>query len=390
MAAAAHLLGADVEVVKRGVAKSAIDLSGLRRGSGAGVELFVRTLEVDLRRSGWFVVAAKGRGGIAVLGSCDESGGEVVTKLKLMNTATSGCYFSKTFREKRGRARRLAHVVADEIVWAVKKRRGIASTQIVMIGSVAGRKNLYVCDADGGNLTRITKKGRVCIAPTWGADGKSLFYTSFHGGYPDVYEIDLTTHRRRRVAAYPGLNVGADISGDGRSMVLTLSKDGNPDLYVLDLGNGRLSRLTRTRYAAEASPSWSPDGRHLVYVSDKSGSPQLYVAARGGGKTARITFRGSENVAPDWGPDGRIAYSSKRGGRYQICVMDPNKREVKQVTSQYVDHEDPSWARNGRHIVCSRTVGYSSDLYVLDTMGDEPIRLTTMQGSWYSPAWSPR
>jgi TolB protein len=239
-------------------------------------------------------------------------------------------------------------------------------------------------------MLQLTRQGAICLAPSWGPDAKSLVYTSFHGGFPDVYRIDLRNNRRTRIAGYPGLNAGAKISPDGGCMVLTLSKDGNPELYIMHLRSRRLTRLTRTRRAAEASPAWSPDGKRIVFVSDKSGSPQLYVVARSGGEQRRVTFRGSENVAPDWGPDGRIAYSSRRGGRYHICVLDPSGRaQPEQFTHDSADHEDPAWAPDGRHIVYVRTVRYSSELYVLDTLGDDEIRLTAVQGDWYSPAWSP-
>ena len=169
-----------------------------------------------------------------------------------------------------------------------------------------------------------------------------------------------------------------------------LSKDGNPELYVRHLDGDRLTRLTRTAYAAEASPSWSPDGKQIVFVSDRSGSPQLYVVGHTGGQARRVSFRGSENVAPDWGPSGSIACSSRRGGRYQICTVDLVSGEKRQLTSGDADYEDPSWAPDGRHIVCARTSGFHSDLYVLDVLGDPPLRLTNLAGEWYCPAWSPK
>jgi TolB protein len=158
----------------------------------------------------------------------------------------------------------------------------------------------------------------------------------------------------------------------------------------MDLRTRRLTRLTKTGQAAEASPNWSPDGRQIVFVSDRVGRPHLYVLSSHGGQEKRLTFRGRENVAPSWGPDGRIAYSSRREGRYHICVTDPRTGADTQLTSDYVDHEDPSWAADGRHIVYTRTEGYRSDVYVLDTMGDPQVRLTRLQGDWYSPAWSSR
>jgi TolB protein len=88
--------------------------------------------------------------------------------------------------------------------------------------------------------------------------------------------------------------------------------------------------------------------------------------------------------------DGRIAFSSRRFGHYQICVWDPAKRKEAQITTDGADYESPSWAPDGRHIACARTVGYNSDVYILDTLGDAPVRLTRYQGEWYAPNWSRR
>ena len=381
----------DVTVVKPGGIKTAIDLSGMRPAGGEAAQAFCQTLEADLNRSGWFIVT-RGSAALSVQGVSETAGGTLSVACRLIDSARPGNSFKRKYSVEAANARVLAHQVADEIVKAVKGVQGIASTRIAMIGSGGGRKDLYLCDADGGRLVQVTRQGAVCLAPSWSPTADAVFYTSFHKGFPDVYRIDLSSRRRTRVAGYPGLNTGADISADGRSMALTLSKDGNPELYVMDVARGRLTRLTKTRRAAEASPSWSPDGSRMVYVCDSSGSPQLYIMSRSGGQARRVSFRGNENVAPDWGPDGRIVYSSRREGRYQICVIDPDAttRVEDQITRDFVDHEDPSWAPDGRHVVYARTARYESSLYILDTLGDPEIRLTTMKGDWYSPAWSPQ
>ncbi|MBM4143429.1 MAG: hypothetical protein FJ225_07565 [Lentisphaerae bacterium] len=378
---------ADVEVIKAGAVKSAIDLSGLRCSGEAG-SVFQRTLENDLRLSGWFTIA---RGGAAVAadGTCAGGGGALRLDCQVRHASSGRVYVRRSDQGAADDARRMAHALADEIVRAVTGKRGIASTRIVTVGRRAGRKDIYMCDADGGNLRQITRDGVVCLAPSWSPTGEFIVYTAFLKGFPDVYRIDMNGFRRTRVAGYPGLNAGADVSPDGRRIVLTLSKDGNPDLYVLGLGGGQAARVTRTRFAAEASPSWSPDGRSIVFVSDNSGSPQLYVTGAGGGGYQRITLRGTENVAPDWGPDGRIAYSSRRGGKYRVCVIDQSGGGDTEIAADHADYEDPSWAPDGRHIVCSRTENYRSALVMLDTLGDSPIQLLAVEGDWYSPAWSP-
>ena len=378
----------DGEIVKSGAVKSNINLSGFRSAGGVSA-VFLETLKADLIRSGWFAVVESSSGSLEILGSCVEAGQSLKVQCTVGSTSTHRRYLHESYTGRKADVHRLAHRLADEIVWAVRGVKGISSSRIVMIGSRAEGKDVYMCDYDGKNIFRVTKEGAVCLAPSWGAGGKTLVYTSFHGGFPDVYIMDLESNIRRKLASYPGLNAGADISPDGSSMVLTLSKDGNPDLYIMKLRSGRITRLTRTKYAAEASPSWSPDGKRIVFVSDKSRSPQLYIISARGGEHRRITFSGSQNVAPDWGPGGEIAYSSRTEGRYHICVIDPDTGRVRKLTKEYVDHEDPSWAPDGRHIVFTRTQSYQSHVYILDTMGDPPVRLTTLSGQWHSPSWSP-
>ncbi|MDD5521019.1 MAG: hypothetical protein PHI84_09400 [Kiritimatiellae bacterium] len=379
---------AQVVVSKAGSPKCALDLSGFRCSDGPSEALFRQVLGDDLKRSGWFDVIKNGKGSFSVQGTCREAGGNLTVRCQVDNMLNGAVAMSKSYDGKGAQSRKLAHTVADDIVWAIKKVKGIASTRIALVGNRGGKKNIYICDADGANMMQITHDNVICRFPEWSPDMTKLIYTAYLSGYPDVYMINLSSYERRTISSSPGLNAGAAFSPDGRRIALVLSKDGNPDLYVISSSGGNLVKITRTPYASEASPSWSPDGEQIVYVSDKSGSPQLYVVGSGGGEPRRVSWKGSENVSPDWGPDGRIVCTSRREGKYQICVLDPSSKKEEQVTTDWADHEDPSWAPDGRHIVCSKTSNYHSDLYILDTLGDHPVRLTTIQGEWYSPAWS--
>lgn len=87
--------------------------------------------------------------------------------------------------------------------------------------------------------------------------------------------------------------------------------------------------------------------------------------------------------------NGYIAFSSRIGGRYRIAMINPATKNLKLVETDYADYEDPSWAPDGRHIVCSRTSQYRSSIYLLDTLKDSHVALISGSGDWVSPACSP-
>jgi TolB protein len=380
---------AQVRVIKAMNEVSALDISRFIGQSDGAPAVFRQTLEADLKASGWFSLTGGDRAEFSLLGEAALAGASLEVRCEAYNVASREKLLGKTYKTTDREARRLAHKVADNIILALTGRQGMASTRILLIGNRTGKKEVYLCDADGQNLRQLTRDNTISMAPKWSPDGSRFVYTSFRSKFPDVYLVNLDTGDRKCIANYPGLNASAAFSPDGREVALILSKDGNPDLYIKDMDGGDLTRLTSTRRAAEASPAWSPDGRQIVFVSDRSGTPQLYVMDRSGGEPRRLTSRGSQNVDPDWGANGYIAYCSYIGS-YQIFVMNPATMEFKQVTREDANYEDPSWAPDGRHIVCTRTTNYRSRIFMIDTLGGSliPLLPDSERGDWVAPNWS--
>jgi TolB protein len=386
----APLLHAQVRVAKSVDRKITIDLSGIRTAGDAASQTFLQTLEKDLRLSGW-LDPVRGGGEIRVNGTAAQSGGDLKAGCQVVRLNDQSILLSRNYSMQTAQTRALAHRMADDIILAVTGHKGMASMRIAVVGNKTGKKELYLCDSDGGNMRPLTDKNGIVVGPNWSPDGNSIVYTSYMKNFPDIYRLDLNSSRWKILASYGGLNTGAAISPDGKDLALILSKDGNPELYIKNLSSGKLTRLTNSPRAAEASPDWSPDGSQLVYTSDQNGTgrPQLYIISRQGGTPKRISSGGTENVAPDWGPNGLIACASRQGGRYVIAVIQPSNGQTAYLAADGADYEDPSWAPDGRHIVAARTVKYQSSLYLLDTVSDRPVALLDGGGGWYAPACSP-
>jgi TolB protein len=387
---AVSVASSQVRVTKAMNEVSSLDISQFVGQSGGAPAVFRQTLEADLKASGWFSLAGSGRAEFSLLGEAAMAGAGLEVRCEAYNVASREKLLGKTYHTTDREVRQLAHKVADDIVLALTGQKGMASTRILLIGNRTGKKEVYLCDADGQNLRQLTRDNTISMAPKWSPDGTRFVYTSFRSRFPDVYLVNMDTGDRKCIANYPGLNTSAAFSPDGREVALILSKDGTPDLYIKDLAGGDLTRLTHTPHAAAASPAWSPDGRQIVFVWDRSGTPQLYVMDRSGGEPRRLTSRGSQNVDPDWGANGYITYCSFIGRIYQIFVMNPSTMELKQVTREDANYEDPSWAPDGRHIACVRTANYRSRIFMIDTLAGSliPLLPDSERGDWVAPSWS--
>jgi TolB protein len=371
-----------ITITKQGAKKDSVSLAGLR-ASGVNGQLFVQTLKRDLELSGWFKLSSGNDGTISVVGALIETGSGVQSSCKVawpgknLNWARTAASSTEV--------RQAAHALADEMVEQIKKEKGIASTRIVFInrrGSNNG--DVYVCDADGGGMYQVTHDSAGVIGPQWGVNRNDLIYTSLKPGYPMLMRQTIGGGRKT-LANFKGLNTGGAFSPDGRRIALILSYQGNAELYVLDLGTSKVARMTNTPLGAESSPCWAPDGRSIIYVSDTAKSPQLYVVDVESRVSKRLTLKGSQNVNPSWSSKGKICYATLRGGTFQIAMMNPaGDASSEIVPGQPEGCEDPSWALDGRHIICSAR----NTLYILDTLGDPAVRLINASGNWRSPDWS--
>lgn len=370
-----------IQVVKQGAQKDSVSLDSIRT-SGPKGRYFVNNLLRDLELSGWY--RPHPGGSVKVAGSISEGGGAIRTALSVTAPGKRFDWNRSATGDKAIRA--CAHALSDMIVEEIAGKKGFASTKIVFVNRLGRNKaDLYTCDANGMGAARVTQDNVACVGPRWSPDGADIYYTSFLRGYPEIFKFTPASRTRKPLASFRGLNTGAALSPDGRRVALILSYQGNPELYILNRGNGFLLRMTKTPRASEASPCWSPDGGTIVYVSDVTGKPQLYAVNVKSRVSRRLTYKGSENVSPDFSRDGQLAWISKRANGNNVYRMNFSAGES---SAEPVDApwgaEDPSWAVDNRHLVCHA----GGTLYILDTMGDEPVRLFSHPGNWMSPDWS--
>jgi len=336
---------------------------------------YARCLKKNLELSGLFVV--QGSGAVKVTGTPGVS-----VRVEGLGKALTSTESVADARSARMAARRLSDAMCE----AFGGQKGFALDKIAFINR-KGSDNAELCLAypDGFDIRQLTSDAKAALGPRW-KNPNELYYISYRSNSPQVYSFDINASTRRPLwpKGVRGLSSPAVVSPDGSKVAIVASFQGNPDLYVLS--GTRFTRLTNTPSASEGCPSWSPDGTKIVYVSDMSRRQHLYIVDVATKESRRLTYKGRDNVEPDWGRDGRIAYITKRGGS-QIAVIDPAEGEAStELLTEPADWEHPSWSRDMRHIVASR----SNALFIVDSFkdGDAPRQMFVANGNWIDPTWS--
>ena len=270
-----------------------------------------------------------------------------------------------------GSRRRLAQQTVDAIIqknFKELKVKGFCSTKIAFCAQTAsGVKNIYTCDIDGGDIQQITNYNALCVEPCWFPDGNSIGYSKYNRAGMDVIQTMLNPKRSRVLTSFRGINSGAAISPDGRNLAVILSPDHKVDLYVMPTGRGGVRRRLTSGISVEASPCWSPDGREIAFVSDETGVPKINIISIDGRNRRVLKALGSDAVTPDWSSDNKIVYATRIQGVYTIAVYDLKTGENTRITDEPGVWESPAWAADNRQVVCKRSDGRRSALYVIDS-----------------------
>ncbi len=168
--------------------------------------------------------------------------------------------------------------------------------RVAMILSKAGSPDVYVCNADGGGLLRLTATPEDESTPCWSQDGEWIYYATKAGGRRMLSKVPATGGQSSRVSMPGILNpTSPSISPDGKWLAFT-EQGRDFSICVMPAGGGAVTELV-----AGEDPSWSPNSRTLVYARRESGRRVLSlldVPTKQYKDISRITA--GSNSQPSW------------------------------------------------------------------------------------------
>jgi len=318
--------------------------------------------------------------------------------LRLYNVRARQQIFAKEYTGSAANPRLYAHTMSDELHESQRSLRGVARTKLAfssdrnreaVVGTVEKRdvKEIYVTDYDGANPRRITINRALNVFPHWSPDARSIIYTSYRTGVPDILISNIYAGTMETPTKGAGQNWLPVFSPDGKRIAFTSNRDGNPELYVMNRDGSDLRRLTNNP-EIDTTPTWSPAGTQIAFTSGRSGTPQIYMIGADGAGLRRIS---QESYAdrPTWSPApyNEIAFSARSGPGFDIKVLNIGTGETRQITFGEGTNESPAWSPNGRHLAFMSTRAGRSQIFTVDRDGRN-LRQITRDGNNQTPNWS--
>lgn len=169
-------------------------------------------------------------------------------------------------------------------------------------------------------------------------------------------------------------------------------RDGdNFEIYVMDANGANQTRLTRGN-SDNLWPDWSPQGDKIVFSSQEgTGDADIYVMNAGGSNQKRLTIGTADDESPAWSNKGdKIAFDSGATdtGDLDIYVMDADGSNPTALTNTGLNGT-PAWSPDDAKIAFASSGDGNLDVYVMNADGSDQKRLTFDTGDDFSPRWSP-
>jgi TolB protein len=258
---------------------------------------------------------------------------------------------------------------------------------LVSTGSASGPGRIAFASTLDGDLHWIAPDGSAAhrlargVDPAWSPDGRKLVFVRAH----DLYVMDADGSHVRR------------LTRDRRSASPAWSPDGKTIAFVrgtginvFRLGGGPARRITNPG-GQDRSPAWSPDGRTIVFARFSEAlehtigdNYELWTVRPDGSRGTRLTLNFLDDEEPAWSPDGRLIAFTRYG---DVWTMRRDGKGARRLTRGPANDREPAWSPDSRRIAFVSDRAGADALYVMSTDGSGRRRIPHTEGA-ADPAWA--
>ncbi|EDY21154.1 peptidase M28 [Chthoniobacter flavus Ellin428] len=211
--------------------------------------------------------------------------------------------------------------------------------------------DIYSCNQDGTQMVNLTNSPGYDAEGSFSPDGKQIVFCSLRAAFPlekltpeqraryekdpayfgDIYLMNADGSNVRRLTDAPGYDGGPFFSPDGARIIWRHFDESGmfADVWTMKLDGSDKHRVTDFKSMSWA-PFYHPSGKYIIFTSNKLGFTnfELYIVdVNGDHEPVRVTYTDGFDGLPVFSPNGKkISWTSGRtsDGKSQIFLADWN------------------------------------------------------------------
>ncbi len=264
-----------------------------------------------------------------------------------------------------------------------------------------GTSDIYIIDANGKNLRRLTSDIANETGPSWSADGTQIAFISDRYGNNDIFSINSDGTGLKRLTDDPSNDIDPVWYGD--AVLFVTNRNGNNDIFIA--GEAGVSALIATDSEDEfpiaagniilyavVMDIFNQGYEFYEYNPTTDSSETLFSLAESNyvqwvDQQALIFFGTREGQACLLGVEGQQCIELAETAQLSpdgktLCFIRDNNLQVMDLATQQIDNLTSAddgcvWSPTSDRIIYSKKVDNDLQLYVVNKNGENIFSLTT-------------
>jgi Tol biopolymer transport system component len=220
-------------------------------------------------------------------------------------------------------------------------------SRLAVTAQRGGKDILYLFDVRRRTWTHRFDFGLESVSsPSWSPDGSQLVFSGSSGGITDLYVVNADGTGLRRLTDDKFGDLQPQWSPDGRTIAFASDRDSASfavlrflplRITLLDLATGAITVIPG-QAGLNLNPQWAPDGRSIAYVSDRTGVANVFLYDLDTREHYQLTnVVGAISALTEYSPAiswargaDRLAFTYYENSKYTVWTIS-NPRELRRA-----------------------------------------------------------